>query len=74
MEGEFPTAKVGDLAMSISDTHKMKEERLIFLNTSDILLGKILHRTYTPVKDWPGQAKKSIRRNDILCLFRKICG
>jgi type I restriction enzyme S subunit len=66
MAGEFPTAKVGDLAMSISDTHKMKEERLIFLNTSDILLGKILHRTYTPVKDWPGQAKKSIRRNDIL--------
>jgi type I restriction enzyme S subunit len=66
MAGEFPTAKVGDLAMSISDTHKMKEEKLIFLNTSDILLGKILHRTYTPVKHWPGQAKKSIRRNDIL--------
>jgi type I restriction enzyme S subunit len=66
MAGEFPMAKVGDLAKSISDTHKMREDKLIFLNTSDILHGKILHHTYTRVKDWPGQAKKSIRRNDIL--------
>jgi type I restriction enzyme S subunit len=66
MAGEFPMAKVGDLAKSISDTHKMSEDKLIFLNTSDILHGKILHRTYTLVKDWPGQAKKSIRRDDIL--------
>ena len=40
------------------------------LNTSDILFGKILHYNYSSVRDWPGQAKKSIRRNDIL--FGKI--
>ncbi len=39
---------------------------LVFLNTSDILHGKLLHRTYSTVRDWPGQAKKSIRKDDIL--------
>ena len=66
MAGEWPLVTVGELAKSISDTHKMDKEHLIFLNTSDILLGKVLHRTYTLVRDWPGQAKKSIRRDDIL--------
>ncbi|MDP3630554.1 MAG: restriction endonuclease subunit S [Actinomycetota bacterium] len=28
--------------------------------------GKILHRTYSDVRDWPGQAKKSIQTDDIL--------
>lgn len=66
MTGEWPLVTVGELAESISDTHKFGKNHLIFLNTSDILFGKILHRLYTPVRDWPGQAKKSIRRNDIL--------
>ena len=38
----------------------------MFLNTSDILEGKVLHHSYSDVCDWPGQAKKSIKRNDIL--------
>ncbi len=66
MAGEWPLVRVGELAESISDTHKFGKEHLIFLNTSDILLGKILHHTYTTVRGWPGQAKKSIRRDDIL--------
>jgi len=66
MASEWPLVTVGELAKSISDTHKMDKEHLIFLNTSDILLGNVLHRTYTLVRDWPGQAKKSIRRDDIL--------
>ncbi|MFA7255710.1 MAG: restriction endonuclease subunit S [Candidatus Omnitrophota bacterium] len=66
MAGKWPIVKVGKLADSISETHQLNKDRLIFLNTSDILLGKILHRTYTRVQDWPGQAKKSIRRDDIL--------
>lgn len=64
--GEYPITRISDLADSISETHKMQKEQLIFLNTSDILHGKILHRRYSAVKDWPGQAKKSIRKNDIL--------
>lgn len=63
---DHPITRVGDLADSISETHKMQKEHLIFLNTSDIFHGKILHRNYTDVKDWPGQAKKSICKGDIL--------
>jgi len=66
MAVDWPIARVGDLADSISDTHKFGKDHLVFLNTSDILLGKILHCTYSAVKDWPGQVKKSIRRYDIL--------
>lgn len=66
MAGEWPLVTVGELADSISDTHVLRKDHLIFLNTSDILLGKILHHSYSAVRDWPGQAKKSIRRDDVL--------
>jgi len=66
MAGEYPLGRIGDVASSISDTHPMKKTALVFLNTSDILHGKFLHRDYTAVKNWPGQAKKSIQRDDIL--------
>ena len=66
MIGEWPIAKVGDLADSISETHKFGKDHLVFLNTSDVLLGKFLHCCYSEVRDWPGQAKKSIRKDDIL--------
>ncbi len=66
MAGDYPITRVGDLAVSVSETHKFGKEQLIFLNTSDILHGKVLHRTYSAVKNWPGQAKKSIRKDDIL--------
>ena len=45
MAGEWPQVTVGELAESISDTHKMSKEHLVFLNTSDVLLGRVLHRT-----------------------------
>lgn len=66
MAGNYPITQIGELASSISDTHKFGKEQLIFLNTSDILHGKFLHCSYSAVKDWPGQAKKSIRKHDIL--------
>jgi type I restriction enzyme, S subunit len=66
MEAEYPVTQIGDLVASISETHKFDKERLIFLNTSDILHGHFLHRKYSAVRDWPGQAKKSIRKDDIL--------
>jgi type I restriction enzyme S subunit len=66
MAGEYRTVPIGELASSISETHRLGKEQLIFLNTSDILHGKFLHRNYTAVTNWPGQAKKSIRMNDIL--------
>ena len=58
--------KLGDFMETISKTHKMKQEKIIFLNTSDILEGNILHNNYSEVGSLPGQAKKSIQQNDIL--------
>ena len=58
--------KVGDIASSISKTHKFDKSELIFLNTSDILKGKILHNNYSTVSSLPGQAKKSIAIGDLL--------
>lgn len=58
--------KLEDLIDTISVTHKMKQEKIIFLNTSDILEGNVLNSGYSVVATLPGQAKKSIKRNDIL--------
>lgn len=58
--------KLGDLVDTVSVTHKMKQEKIIFLNTSDILEGNVLHNDYSIVKTLPGQAKKSIKQDDIL--------
>ena len=56
----------GELAESVSVTHSFSKPELIFLNTSDIDRGRVLHRDYTPVATWPGQAKKSVQKGDIL--------
>src|ERR1035437_5697949 len=66
MASEWNTSLVRDVARSVSETHARDKDKLVFLNTSDVLGGKILHREYSEVAIWPGQAKKSIRRNDIL--------
>src|SRR5450759_1837581 len=66
MAGDWPAMMVGELADSITETHKRGKEHLVFLNTSDVLLGRFLHHSYSAVRVWPGQAKKSIRRDDIL--------
>lgn len=58
--------KLDDLIETVSVTHKMKQEEIIFLNTSDILEGNVLNNDYSLVSTLPGQAKKSIKRNDIL--------
>lgn len=52
---------------SVSDTYDFrKNSNVIFLNTGDILSGKFLHSQYSKSKFLPGQAKKSIKNNDIL--------
>ncbi len=58
--------QLGDLIKSISQTHKLDKEELVFLNTSDVLEGKILIDHYSKTKELKGQAKKSIRNGDIL--------
>lgn len=57
---------IGDVIDSISTTHLYNKEYLIFLNTSDIYNGEILHNNYTNINELPGQAKKTIMNEDIL--------
>ncbi len=51
---------------SFSKTHSFKKDKLIFFNTSDILDGEFLHNDYMEINEMPGQAKKQIRKGDIL--------
>jgi len=52
---------------SISDTYCFTNKpKVIFLNTGDILSGKILHSNYSDSNYLPGQAKKQIANDDIL--------
>jgi type I restriction enzyme S subunit len=58
--------KLGNLCKSVSKTHSFDKNNLIFLNTGDVDKGLFLHSSYSPVRDMPGQAKKSIQQGDIL--------
>ncbi len=58
--------KIGDIVESVSITHKFDKDNLYFLNTSDILDGKILQAHYMPINELKGQAKKTIEKHDIL--------
>lgn len=58
---------IGNLIDTISQTYKFKEsEQVVFLNTSDIFAGQVINHTFSDVTGLPGQAKKSIQKNDIL--------
>lgn len=69
--GELPkgwvVGCVGDEVSTISKTYPLKQvEEVIFLNTGDILEGKFLHANKSRTESLPGQAKKSIQKDDIL--------
>jgi len=60
------TRVLEDVIESISVTHSFNKNKLIFLNTSDVLAGKILTTKYKFISELKGQAKKSIKNGDIL--------
>lgn len=57
---------IGSILDSVSITHKFDKDKLVFLNTSDVLEGKILINRYVGVDSLKGQAKKTIKNDDIL--------
>tara|TARA_R110002020_G_scaffold423964_1_gene633103 strand:- start:803 stop:2014 length:1212 start_codon:yes stop_codon:yes gene_type:complete len=63
---QFSTTTLGLILESHSEKHNFKKDKLIFFNTSDILNGDFLHADYREVSQLPGQAKKSIKKHDIL--------
>ncbi len=57
---------LGELIESVSVTHKFKTNTINFLNTSDIYKGNVLNNEEVDIISLPGQAKKSIQKEDIL--------
>ena len=69
--GEIPkdweVFSLGDLCSSISETYDLKnKDENFFLNTGDLFDGKVINHQFSDVESLPGQAKKKIRKNDIL--------
>lgn len=58
--------KLGELIDTVSSTHKFPNDKIVFLNTSDILDGQVIEHDYSDAATLPGQAKKSIKKHDIL--------
>lgn len=58
---------LGEVLFPVSDTFNFNcVDKVHFLNTGDILEGKLLHNNSVPTKTLPGQAKKKFKPNDIL--------
>lgn len=58
---------IGDEVNTVSKTYPLKQvKEVVFLNTGDILKGKFLHANKSSTEGLPGQAKKSIQKDDIL--------
>jgi len=58
---------LGDVAKNVSITFDFKRTpEVVFINTGDVLEGDFLHSKWSPHAGLPGQAKKSIRPDDIL--------
>lgn len=58
--------KLGELVLSASKTFKFSNKQVIFLNTSDTLEGRVVNHNLFNPEELPGQAKKSIQKDDIL--------
>ena len=63
----WASVKLGDIATNASVTYDFKRtNEVVFINTGDVLEGDFLHDKRSPLHGLPGQAKKSIREDDIL--------
>lgn len=59
--------KINELLETVSETYKFSpQEKVVFLNTSDILKGDFLTSKMSDSETLPGQAKKKIQKGDIL--------
>lgn len=78
-EGEFVESELGmipkgwvvkrldEIALKKSETFDFTDKQeVVFINTGDVQEGRFLHSNYISKIGLPGQAKKAIRRDDIL--------
>jgi type I restriction enzyme, S subunit len=67
MSSEWEISELGKEAVNASRPFEFNEyPRVVFVNTGDVLSGKFLHANVSEGKGLPGQAKKALRKNDIL--------
>lgn len=66
MKSEWQACTIGDLCDSVSVTYRGEDERVVLVNTSDVLNGKVSNHTDEPNQNLKGQFKKTFKRNDIL--------
>ncbi len=58
---------LGDISRNISRRFDFNAyPNIVFINTGDVLNNKFLHCDISNIKDLPGQAKKAIKKGDIL--------
>ena len=63
----FDTFTLGDVCENISRRFDFaNKKQVIFINTGDVKNGNFLHSEYVDKIKLPGQAKKAIKKNDIL--------
>ena len=63
---EWKKYHIGDICESVSETYRRKSDKVVLVNTSDVLDGVCLNHSLVENKDLKGQFKKSFRKNDIL--------
>lgn len=66
MTSEWKSLTIGDICCTVSNTYKGKDEKVVLVNTSDVLDGKILNHSLVDNINLKGQFKKTFHRNDIL--------
>lgn len=64
---DWEVLNLGDVCTPVSNTYKLdNKEEIVFLNTGDIYDGQVLNHSKSSTKGLPGQAKKRIKKGDIL--------
>lgn len=66
MKSEWKECTIGDFCSSVSDTYHGNDEKVVLVNTSDVLEGKILNHKSVENKNLKGQFKKTFKKDDIL--------
>ena len=63
---EWQKIRLDEVIESVSIRHKFDKDKIILINTSDVLDGKVLNHEYVENRNLKGQFKKSFRKGDIL--------
>jgi len=63
---EWKKYNITDVCDTISDTYKDGATKVVLVNTSDVLEGKVTNHEFVPNKNLAGQFKKKFQKDDIL--------